>query len=46
MDVVMVLTHCLIDRSTKVTLGAYICPHEPRRRLRYPLRHDGWPFDG
>lgn len=46
MDVPMILTPCLIDRSTKVILGGSVRPHELRRRLRRPLRYDGWLFDG
>ncbi len=42
----MILTPCLIDRSTKVILGGSVRPHELRRRLRRPLRYDGWLFDG
>lgn len=46
MGVVMVLTRCLIDRSSKVSLGGSVRRHDPRRRLRRPLRYDGWLFDG
>ena len=42
----MVLTRCLIDRSSKVSLGGSVRRHDPRRRLRRPLRYDGWLFDG